>query len=75
LLITFSHKMLAMDAGHVCQHLYLGCEAISAGTCAVGVCRQDEMDALLGLDGVDEFTLYVAPVGKIKQTEDESSHQ
>jgi SagB-type dehydrogenase family enzyme len=61
---TFSHKMIAMDAGHVCQNLYLACEAIGAGTCAVGVYRQDEMDALLGLDGVDEFTLYVAPVGK-----------
>lgn len=71
---SFSHKMIAMDAGHVCQNLYLGCEAISAGTCAVGVYWQDEMDALLGLDGIDEFTLYVAPVGKIRATEDGASH-
>ncbi|MCJ7550501.1 MAG: SagB/ThcOx family dehydrogenase [Anaerolineae bacterium] len=70
---TFSHKMIAMDAGHVCQNLYLACEAIGAGTCAVGVYWQDEMDALLGLDGVDEFTLYVAPVGKIQRTKSEAS--
>ena len=43
-------------------------EAIGAGTCAVAVYWQDEMDALLGVDGVDEFTVYVAPVGKIRRT-------
>jgi len=72
---TFSHKMIAMDAGHVCQNLYLACEAIDAGTCAVGVYRQDEMDALLGLDGIDEFTLYVAPVGKVRGTVEQTSRQ
>ena len=66
---TFAHKMIALDAGHVCQNLYLACEAIGAGTCAVGVYWQDEMDALLDVDGVDEFTVYVAPVGKVKQME------
>ena len=27
-----AHKVIAIDAGHVCQNLYLACEAISAGT-------------------------------------------
>jgi SagB-type dehydrogenase family enzyme len=61
----FAHKMIALDAGHACENLYLAVEAIGAGTCAVAVYWQDEMDALLGLDGIDEFTVYVAPVGKI----------
>jgi len=30
-----SHKVIAIDAGHVCQNLYLACEAIGAGTCAI----------------------------------------
>ena len=25
-----SHKVIAVDAGHVCQNLYLACEAIEA---------------------------------------------
>lgn len=62
-----SHKMIAMDAGHVCQNLYLACGAIGAGTCAVDAYDQDKMDALLGVDGEDEFVVYVAPVGKVKQ--------
>jgi SagB-type dehydrogenase family enzyme len=60
-----AHKVIAIDAGHVCQNLYLACEAIKAGTCAVGAYHQELMDSLLGIDGVDEFTIYLAPVGKI----------
>lgn len=59
-----AHKVIAIDAGHVCQNLYLACAAIKAGTCAVAAYHQAEMDALIGVDGVDEFTIYLAPVGK-----------
>ena len=60
-----SPKLIALDAGHVCQNLYLACEAIGAGTCAMDAYDQHRMDAFLGLDGEDEFTVYMAPVGKI----------
>jgi len=60
-----AHKVIALDAGHVCQNLYLSCAAIKAGTCAVAAYNQDLMDDLLGVDGKDEFTIYLAPVGKI----------
>jgi hypothetical protein len=33
----------------------------------VGAYDQVKMDAVLGVDGVDEFTIYVAPVGKIEE--------
>lgn len=59
-----AHKVIALDAGHVCQNLYLACEAIGAGTCAIAAYDQLAMDTLLGIDGVDEFTIYLAPVGK-----------
>ena len=58
-------KMIAQESGHICQNLYLACEAIGAGTCAVGGYSQKQMDDLLGVDGEEEFTIYVAPVGKI----------
>jgi SagB-type dehydrogenase family enzyme len=64
---TFSHKVIAIDAGHLCQNLYLACAAIGAGTCAIGAYHQEKMDALLGVDGQDEFTIYLAPVGKVKE--------
>jgi SagB-type dehydrogenase family enzyme len=60
-----SHKVIALDAGHVCQNLYLACSAVGCGTCAVAAYHQEMMDRLLGVDGEDEFTLYLAPVGKV----------
>jgi SagB-type dehydrogenase family enzyme len=59
-----AHRVILLDAGHVCQNLYLACEAVGAGTCAVAAYDQAEMDQLLGVDGEDEFAVYVAPVGK-----------
>jgi SagB-type dehydrogenase family enzyme len=59
-----AHKVIAVDAGHVCQNLYLCCEAIGAGTCAIGAYDQEAVDALLGVDGEGEFAIYIAPVGK-----------
>ncbi|GAB6094789.1 SagB/ThcOx family dehydrogenase [Desulfatiferula olefinivorans] len=61
-----AHKVMALDAGHVCQNLYLACEAIGAGTCAIAAYDQDELDELLGLDGTDEFAMYLAPVGRVR---------
>jgi SagB-type dehydrogenase family enzyme len=62
----FSPKVIALDAGHVCQNLYLAATAIGAGTCAIGAYNQAAMDAVLGVDGDDEFVIYMATVGKIK---------
>lgn len=62
---TRAHKTIALDAGHLCQNLYLAAEAIGAGTCAIAAYLQDRMDAILGLDGEEEFVVYVAPVGKV----------
>jgi len=60
-----AHKVIALDAGHVCQNLYLACEAIHAGTCAIAAYDQKKVDALLRLDGEEEFVIYLAPVGKV----------
>lgn len=59
-----SHKVIAMDAGHVGQNMYLACEAIGAGTCAIGAYDQEYLDELLRIDGKDEFSIYLTPVGK-----------
>lgn len=60
-----AHKPMLIDAGHVCQNLYIACEAIGCGTCAVAAYDQKSIDEYLKLDGEDEFVVYVAPVGKV----------
>ncbi len=59
-----AHRMIAIEAGHVCQNLYLAAESIGAGVCAMLAYNQVKMDALIGVDGKEEFAIYMAPVGK-----------
>lgn len=59
-----SHKVMLIDAGHVCQNLYLAAEALGLGTVGIGAYSQKLMDELLRLDGDEEFVVYLAPVGK-----------
>lgn len=59
-----AHKMIAIDAGHVCQNLYLAAESIQCGCCAIGAYAQEKMDEFLQVDGEEEFTFYMATVGK-----------
>ena len=60
-----AHKASLLDAGHIAQNLYLACEAIGCGTCAIAAYDQKAFDILLGLDGQDEMVVYLAPVGKL----------
>jgi SagB-type dehydrogenase family enzyme len=61
-----SYKDILIEAGHICQNLYLACEAIDAGTCAIAAYDQKLVDELIGIDGKEEMTVYLAPVGKVK---------
>jgi SagB-type dehydrogenase family enzyme len=58
------YRYLFLDAGHVCQNLYLAGEALHCGVCAIGAFDDDAIDQLLGLDGVEKFVIYVASIGK-----------
>jgi SagB-type dehydrogenase family enzyme len=69
-----SHKMIAMEAGHTCQNLYLACTCIGLGTVAIGAYSQEQCDAMLGVDGQDEFTIYTAAVGRPLKVEGVDKH-
>jgi SagB-type dehydrogenase family enzyme len=63
-----SPKLIALDAGHMCQNLYLACTAVGAGACAIGAYDQQMLDAVLDVDGTDEFVVYVATVGNVRDS-------
>ena len=64
---VLSHKVIALDAGHVCQNLYLAATAVDCGVCGIGAYNQREVDALLGVDGEDEFVVYLASCSRLPQ--------
>ena len=57
-------RYLFIEAGHLCQNLYLVATALKCGACAIGSYRDDEMNCALGIDGVEQFCIYMASVGK-----------
>jgi SagB-type dehydrogenase family enzyme len=61
-------KPVAMDMGHYCENLYLAAESMHAGACAIASYDQEMLDEFLGVDGEDEFTIYLCPVGRPPQS-------
>ncbi|WP_352420450.1 nitroreductase family protein [Proteiniborus sp.] len=57
---------MLLDIGHVCQNLYLASEGIGCGTCAIAGYVQKAFDELIGVDGQDEYVVYVSAVGKVE---------
>ena len=66
-------KYILLDAGHSCQNVYLACESLGLGCCAIAAYEQEQLDALLGLpsgpsaDEGAEFALYACCVGHPQQ--------
>jgi len=58
-----AYRYIYLDAGHIAQNLYLACEALGLGVCAVGAFFDDMINGILGVDGTAETVLYMAPVG------------
>lgn len=65
--LKMSMKVILLDAGHVGQNLHLACEALGLATCMIGAYFQALVDKLVKADGKDEFSIYMAPVGKSKK--------
>lgn len=64
---TRGWRYLFIEAGHLCQNLYLIATALGCGACAIGSYRDDEMNCALGIDGEEQFCIYLASVGKKKE--------
>jgi len=59
-----AYRYIFLDAGHVAQNLYLSAETIGCGVCAIAAFSDDDMNHILGLDGKEQFVIYMATVGK-----------
>lgn len=58
------YRYLHLDAGHVCQNLALGAEQINCGICPIAAFDDEALNSVLGLDGEEQFVVYLATLGK-----------
>ena len=64
---SVAHKMIAFEAGHICQNLHLAAEAIECGCCAISAYFQADVDEIVCVDGEEEFVIYAATIGKKRE--------
>jgi SagB-type dehydrogenase family enzyme len=59
-----AYRYVYLDAGHTAQNLALAAVALGLGSCQIAALYDDEANDLLGVDGVEESTLYMTVVGR-----------
>jgi SagB-type dehydrogenase family enzyme len=59
------YRYIYMDAGHIGQNLYLAATALNLGCCTVGAFFDEEVDRVIGVDGVEEISVYLGAVGPL----------
>ena len=64
---TRAYRYIHLDAGHICQNLYLCAESIDYGVCAIAAFDDHAANQLYGLDEVERFLVYAAAIGKKTQ--------
>jgi SagB-type dehydrogenase family enzyme len=58
-----AYRYIYMDAGHIGQNLHLAATGLGLGCCAIGAFLDDEVNAILGVDGLNETAVYLSVVG------------
>ena len=58
-----AYRYVYLDAGHIAQNLALAAVALGLGTCQIGAFFDEEVNALLDVDGEEESVLYMTVVG------------
>jgi SagB-type dehydrogenase family enzyme len=58
-----AYRYIYLDAGHIAQNLALAAASITCGSCQVGAFFDDEVNSIVGLDGIEESTIFLSVVG------------
>jgi len=59
-----AYRYIYLDAGHIGQNICLAGESLTLGVCPIGAFHDDEINAILGVDGVEETIVYAMTVGR-----------
>jgi SagB-type dehydrogenase family enzyme len=61
-----AYRYVYLDAGHTAENLALAAVALGLGSCQIAALYDEEANALLGVDGVEESTIYMTTVGRLR---------
>jgi SagB-type dehydrogenase family enzyme len=58
-----AYRYVYLDAGHIAQTVALAAVAVGLGSCQIAALYDEEVNDLLGVDGVEESAIYLTVVG------------
>lgn len=58
-----AYRYIYLDAGHIAENLALAAASLSLGSCEIGALFDDEVNAIVGIDGMEESTILMGAVG------------
>jgi len=58
-----AYRYIYLDAGHIAQNVALAAVGLGLGSCQIGAFLDDEINALLDIDGEEETAVYLTSVG------------
>ena len=61
-----AYRYIYLDVGHIAQNLGLAAASINCGSCEVGAFFDDELNSIVGIDGIEESTVCLSVVGHPK---------
>lgn len=61
-----AYRYVYLEAGHIAENVALAATSVGLGSCQIGAFFDDEVNQLLGVDGVEESVLYLSVVGHIR---------
>jgi len=59
-----AYRYVYLDAGHIAQNVALAAVALGRGSCQIAALYDDEVNALLGVDGKEESIIYMTALGR-----------
>lgn len=63
-----SYRYGLLEAGHLGENAYLAATSMGLGACGVGAFMDDSINAMLGVDGVEEAAVYMLAAGRRRTT-------
>ena len=62
-----AYRYVFLDCGHIAENLALAATALGLGSCQIAALYDEEVNRLLGVDGVEESVLYLSSVGVVEE--------
>jgi SagB-type dehydrogenase family enzyme len=58
-----AYRYIYLDVGHIAENLALGTVSLGLGSCQIAALYDDEVNALIDVDGSKESVVYLSAVG------------